>query len=161
MSDEDDMSYVTRKELREELAPLHAAIADIRDRFATKEDLARFATKEDLARFATKEDLARFATKEDLARFATKEDLAASGVNLRAEIAQDTARAINAAFERFGSMFRVLDDKYIDLPIRVTRLEAEGLPTRVAHIEQRLFAPSPSPKRAARRTKPKKRRPAR
>ncbi|HEY4057211.1 MAG TPA: hypothetical protein VGM39_11415 [Kofleriaceae bacterium] len=143
MSDEDDMSYVTRKELREELAPLHAAIADIRDRFATKEDLARFATK------------------EDLARFATKEDLAASGVNLRAEIAQDTARAINAAFERFGSMFRVLDDKYIDLPIRVTRLEAEGLPTRVAHIEQRLFAPSPSPKRAARRTKPKKRRPAR
>lgn len=50
----DDNAPVTRKDLKKELQTFKA---ELRDEFATKEDLKRFATKEDLKRFATKEDL--------------------------------------------------------------------------------------------------------
>ncbi|HEY4175292.1 MAG TPA: hypothetical protein VGM90_00600 [Kofleriaceae bacterium] len=136
MSNEDDMEMITRKDLREELARLHAAF------------------EMSLSQMATKQDLARMATKEDLARTASREDLAA----LRRETAQDTGRAINSAFEQFRFWFTTLDDRYRDLPNRMTSLEDEGLPTRMKHVEQKLFAPPPEPKRAARRATKKRRR---
>jgi len=60
-----------------------AAIKELKETMATKEDLRQFATKEDLERFVTREhfdavikDLKEtMATKEDLRQFATKEDI--------------------------------------------------------------------------------------
>jgi len=58
------------------MATVDFTLEDLREIFATKEDLATFATKSDLAAFATKDDLTGFATKNDLTRFATRDDLA-------------------------------------------------------------------------------------
>lgn len=41
-------------------------IQQLKDIFATKDDLKSFATKDDLKSFATKDDLKSFATKDDL-----------------------------------------------------------------------------------------------
>ena len=49
-------------------------IQQLKDIFATKDDLKGFATKTDLKPFATKDDLKSFATKTDLKPFATKDD---------------------------------------------------------------------------------------
>jgi len=131
-----DSEPVTRKVLREELS-----------KFATKDDLTTFATKDDLTKFATKEDLSRFATKEDLSRFATKEDLdkldvkvetyfgalherlvvvektLATVVAMLQALPAEIARQIRALDEQFRGYLTVIDDKYKDLPERVSRLE--------------------------------------
>jgi hypothetical protein len=51
-------------------ADIHDLRKEIKEQFATKEDLKQYATKEDLKQFATKEDLKQFATKGDFAAFA-------------------------------------------------------------------------------------------
>ncbi|MGE3763468.1 MAG: hypothetical protein AB7L94_14505 [Kofleriaceae bacterium] len=163
MSDpNDDMQYITRRELREELAPIHAvlklivermatkedlaryATKDDLARFATKDDLARFATKDDLARFATKDDLARFATKDDLARFATKDELAACEARLTRHVSDEVARHTNASAEETRALIRALDDKYSDVHPRLERLEAE-------HARPRTRSASPRRTRRTRR----------
>ena len=140
-----DSEPVTRKVLREELSKF--ATKDDLTTFATKDDLTKFATKEDLSRFATKEDLSRFATKEDLSRFATKEDLdkldvkvetyfgalherlvvvektLATVVTMLQALPAEIARQIRALDEQFRGYLTVIDDKYKDLPERVSRLE--------------------------------------
>ncbi len=68
MAHQDDDAPATKKDLRD-------LRQEIKQSFATKEDLKSFATKEDLKSFATKEDLKSFATKDDLKSFATKDDL--------------------------------------------------------------------------------------
>ncbi len=133
------------------LTDIRADIAAVKDdlaRCATKDDLERYATKEDLERFATKEDLERFATKEDLERFATKDDLDdrtrdilktvkmqfdALRMEMRAgfevmnaqfaAFRADVPRQIEAASEDTREWIRSLDDKYRNLPDRVSRLE--------------------------------------
>ncbi|MDB4959369.1 MAG: hypothetical protein JWO36_6938 [Myxococcales bacterium] len=138
MAKRSDMSSpVTRAELRQELsierkayqASLRSEIRSIEERFATKADLQRelerFATKADLERelerFATKADLERYATKADLdlvvGAISSKIDL--MGKQLSAEIAQHT----RAAQESMQTQIAAVDDKYLDLPSRVTRLE--------------------------------------
>jgi hypothetical protein len=48
------------------MAQVDFTLEDLKEVFATKDDLATFATKDDLQRFASKDDLLAFATKDDL-----------------------------------------------------------------------------------------------
>jgi len=125
----DNGTPVTRAQLREELA-----------RYPTRDDL-----REELARYPTREELKETLTQE-LARFATKDDLG--------QLVQTVAKqheAILAKFDQFNELFAqrhehllreigrtaraaaeehrrelgVLDDRYRDLPARVTTLEGE------------------------------------
>lgn len=123
-----DMSTpVTRGELREELDQRLAPLA-------TKAELERFATKADLERFATKADLERYATKADLKaeleRFATKDDLQIWGgallermTGLEQRLGLELARHVKAMQETLSKQVSVIDEKYADLPPRVSRLE--------------------------------------
>jgi hypothetical protein len=140
MTEHPNMSApVTRAELREELADF-ARKSDLAD---LKSDLADFARKSDLADFARKSDLADFARKSDLADlksdltdFARKSDLAA----LRQELVDDFAHIARSLMEHLSSLIAPVDEKYKDLPPRVTRLE------------EAVFSPAP------RSTRPRKRR---
>jgi len=117
---------------------------DLRTEFATKQDLERFATKQDLERFATKQDLERFATKQDLERYVTTERfdrfvaksedttrvlLTAIESNRQAiaslsrDLHADVAQFASSIVEQIRSYIATLDDKYRDLPDRVSRLE--------------------------------------
>lgn len=120
---------VTHQELRAELAhvPTKAELKAELERYATKADLKaeleRYATKADL-----KAELERFATKADLERFATKVDLEVWGGALLARIeamSGELARHTQAVLESLSGQVRVIDEKYADLPDRVTRLEHE------------------------------------
>src|SRR5512139_4039797 len=104
------MQYVTRKELREELEPIHAVLRLIVERMATKDDLARFLTKDDAARFLTKDDAARFLTRDDAARFMTKDDAA----QMEARLLTEMARHIRASNEEVLARISVIDEKYAD-----------------------------------------------
>ena len=94
--------------------------------YATKADLERFATKADLERFATKADLERFATKADLAELAARVrvDLELWGGAIIDRLSKEIAGAAKAAQEAHQSEISVIDDKYADLPGRVSKLEA-------------------------------------
>ena len=118
MAEHDDMdpnTPVTRAELREELRqelakhPTRVELEKVLETLATKADLERFATKADLERFATKLDLERFE-----ARFREFE----------ARLFAELARHSLASRESMSTEVAVVDDKYKDLPERVTRLEA-------------------------------------
>jgi SpoVK/Ycf46/Vps4 family AAA+-type ATPase len=138
---------VTRGELKKELARL-ATKKDLAElRVATKKDLAelRVATKKDLAelRVETKKDLSelRVETKKDLSelRLETKKDLEEAKMELHGAIAMvlkhmdarftqqsvELARHVNAILEEMRTMVKAVDEKYADLPGRVSRLEAE------------------------------------
>ncbi len=138
MSDpNEEMQYVTRKELREELAPIRSELAPIHREFAAihavlKLIVERMATKEDLLRFATKEDLAATEARirADMAAgeariradMATKKELAAT----EARILEDVARHTHASAEETRAQIRVLDDKYSDVHPRLEKLEAHA-----------------------------------
>jgi hypothetical protein len=53
-------------------------IQQLKNVFATKQDLEEFATKKDLEEFATKKYLEKFATKKDLEKFVTKNEFFAA-----------------------------------------------------------------------------------
>jgi hypothetical protein len=120
MVDATNMSTpVTRGELREEIANM-----------ATKVDLANMAIKADLANMAIKADLANMATKADLANMATKADLANMATKARADLdiwggalLAELARHTRASQEEMSTQISTFDDKYADLPARVTHLE--------------------------------------
>jgi hypothetical protein len=135
----------TKQELAGAVAPLATKqeLADAVAPLATKQELADavapLATKQELAdRLA--DAVAPLATKADIeARFATKTELDLWGGALLARMqemfAEQTAamheaiaRALRASQEYFTGLARVLDDKYRDLPPRVTRLEAKVFP---------------------------------
>jgi len=108
-----DMSTpVTRGELREELAQL-----------ATKAEVALLATKAELAQLAS-----QMATKADLAQLAsqmaTKADLEIWGGALFERLMTELARHTRAIQETLSAQLSTFDDKYADLPARVSRLEA-------------------------------------
>ena len=90
---------------------------------------------------------AELASKADL-----NTGLASLGSELRAEmrasenrIILEIGRAVNAVVEQVGANARVVDEKYQDLPARVTVLEEHA-------ADFRLHARPPAPKRS---TKPK------
>lgn len=107
MFDATDMTTpVTRGELREELQRLEARVAQ-----ATKADLEKLEGKLE----------ARFA------QMATKADLEIWGGALLAEIGRHT----RAMQEALSVQVSVVDDKYTDLPGRVSHLEAALLPPKL------------------------------
>jgi hypothetical protein len=116
MMDATDMSTpVTRGELREELAQL-----------ATKAELAQLATKAELAQLATKVDLwggALVARIQSGERFMERllERIDSSEQRLLAELARHT----KASAEAMVAQISIIDEKYADLPLRMSRLEAE------------------------------------
>ena len=148
MPDDPDMSeVVTRAILREELSK---ELSKALEGYATKADLANHPTKaelrEELAKFATKaelrEILANYPTKaelrEELSRFATKHDLEMWGgalfermrtemlameTRLETRLASTLATQTRAIFDETARRMGIVDEKYNDLPARVTRLE--------------------------------------
>jgi chaperonin cofactor prefoldin len=130
---EDMSTPVTRGELRDEIDRLEqkfesrlaqmATKADLAE-MATKADLAEMATKADLAQMATKADLAQMATKADLAQMATKADLNTWGRALVEHLMTELARHTKASQEALSMQISTIDDKYKDLPARVSHLEA-------------------------------------
>jgi chromosome segregation ATPase len=129
-----DMSTpVTRGELREEIQrldlrldhldqKLEQRLAGLEAKMATKADLAQLeaTTKADLAQLE-----AKMATKADLAqleaKMATKLDL--WGGALFERLLTELARHTKAVQEMLSTQVSTFDDKYADLPARVSHLE--------------------------------------
>jgi hypothetical protein len=132
------------------LGDLEAAIAPLATKVELQEAIAPLATKvelqEAIAPLATKVELAEaiapLATKvelqEAIAPLATKVELeiwggallASMGTQLdglRRDLQFDLARHANTIFESAQVMIRAVDDKYADLPGRVTKLESHLL----------------------------------
>ena len=103
---------VTRGELREELNLLRAEF---------REAIAPLATKAELA-----QAIAPLATKAELELWggALMARLDGAIQHLHRELQADLARHANALPEWLGSMLRAHDEKYTDLPGRVSRLES-------------------------------------
>src|SRR5262249_1711833 len=127
------------------------ATKDELKKLATNDELqaavAKLATKDELqaavAKLATKDELqaavAKLATKADLERFPTKEEtklwIETWGLALLARmdereerLMQELARLARAQHEENIKLLAVFDDKYKDLPGRVTRLETTVFP---------------------------------
>jgi hypothetical protein len=114
-------------------------VEDLRDRMATKDDLAQMATKDDLAQMATKDDLEslreqvdyiggqletmrdQMATKGDLAQMATKNDLAQLEARFVAKLQAETT-AIRGDIEQVHMR---LDSIQHALTARLSQLETE------------------------------------
>jgi len=112
---------VTRGELREELNLLRAEFREAIAPLATKAELAPLATKAELA-----QAIAPLATKAELELWggALMARLDGAIQHLHRELQADLARHANALHEWLGSMLRAHDEKYTDLPGRVSRLES-------------------------------------
>jgi hypothetical protein len=140
MKDEMDMSTpVTRGELRQELE--HFRRVELREELEHfRQDLKQeLATKQELehavSQLATKQELehavSQLATKRELemwggALLARLEPLQGMEQRLLAELAHHT----RASQESLSKEISVIDEKYADLPGRVTRLESEVLARR-------------------------------
>ena len=74
-----------------------------------------------------------------------EERLEGKMVSMEERLLREIGHALNVAVEQIGSRFGVVDDKYQDLPGRVTKLEAD-----VAELQQRVPPPEPPRKRASR-----------
>jgi hypothetical protein len=143
----------TKAELRAEIAPLatKAEIALLATKAELRAAIALLATKAELraaiAPLATKVELraaiAPLATKAEIAQLATKVELELWGGALLARlegvlrarfdafehrVLADLARHTNAAFESMSTHMSVIDEKYNDLPPRVSRLEGKVFP---------------------------------
>jgi chaperonin cofactor prefoldin len=104
-----DMSTpVTRGELREEIQRLDLRLDHL------DQKLADMATQ-----MATKADLAQLETK-----MATKADLDLWGGALFERLLTELARHTKAIQETLSTQVSTFDDKYADLPARVSHLEA-------------------------------------
>jgi len=140
MKDEMDMSApVTRGELRQELEHFRQEFRqELKQEFATKQELehavSQLATKQELehavSQLATKQELehavSQLATKQELemwggALLARLEPLQGMEQRLLAELARYT----KASQESMSKEVSVIDEKYADLPGRVSRLESE------------------------------------
>jgi hypothetical protein len=94
----------TKVELAEVRAELETEIQQVQ---LSVEEL-RASTSADFAQLRA--EMAKLATREDLAKLPTHEDL---------------ARHVNAIIESIAPAIRVVDDKYADLPARVSALEQQ------------------------------------
>ncbi|HET7504235.1 MAG TPA: hypothetical protein VFK02_24610 [Kofleriaceae bacterium] len=120
---------------------LHEAIVPLATKVELQEAIAPLATKAEIAPLATKVEL-----QEAVARLATKAELQSCFAALLARIESgeqrmverfdgleqrlraDLAQHVNVIFERTSAMIAVIDDKYADLPGRVSRLETTVFP---------------------------------
>ncbi|HMG56356.1 MAG TPA: hypothetical protein VK601_22810 [Kofleriaceae bacterium] len=103
-----DMSTpVTRGELREEIQRLDLRLDRLDQKFEQR--FAQMATKDDLAELA--------------ARMATKADLEIWGGALFERLLTELARHTKAIQEALSTQVSTIDDKYADLPGRVSHLE--------------------------------------
>jgi hypothetical protein len=123
----------TKAELREAIAPL-ATKAELR------EAIAPLATKAELHE-AIANAVAPLSSKADLeiwggalmARMDAQSELLRREMHtMRRELQADLARHTSAIFESTQVMIRAIDDKYADLPGRVSKLES-----RVPDVEPR------------------------
>ena len=144
MNDGDQV--VTREILRQELA-----------RYPTREELKE-TLRQELARYPTREEL-----REELARFVTREDfglwmqtIAQQHQVLVSEIRashdvllREIGRAARAAAEEHRRELGVLDDRYRDLPGRVTALE-QGLDAHRRDAALHSLRPGRRPRRPTR-----------
>jgi hypothetical protein len=145
MSNATEMSTpLSRGELREELDLLRrefaAQFATVATKaeleklaLATKAELEKLATKAELEKLAlaTKAELEKLATKAELEKLATKKELDLWGGALREQMKEmeerlvvELARHTKASAEQMSRDISVIDQKYADLPGRVSMLEA-------------------------------------
>ncbi|HEY4059305.1 MAG TPA: hypothetical protein VGM39_21960 [Kofleriaceae bacterium] len=113
-----DMEYVTRRELREELAPIHTMLRHLLE-------LAERNVKE-LERHARESERIARELREDVPRW-----IKASAEETRVEFRRDLTAALGVHAEETRTWIATLDDKYKDLPARVTALEQQR-PTHAA-----------------------------
>jgi hypothetical protein len=115
----------TKVELAKAVAPL-ATKVELREAIAKA--VAPLATKVEL-REAIAKAVAPLATKVELEIWggALMARMDAQLDGLRRDLRSDLARHANAIFESAQAMIRAIDDKYTDLPGRVTRLESRQL----------------------------------
>ena len=118
---------VTRGELREELAQLRE---DLDRRFATKAEL-----REEVAKLATKAELHSAleiwagALCEQLKRDAQQREERIVGTitaTITAHVSAEVTRHTGEILERTQTELSVLDEKYQDIPRRLTSLEAQA-----------------------------------
>jgi hypothetical protein len=135
----DGATPVTRDQLREELAryPTHEDL---------REELARYPTRDELKE-TLRQELARYPTRDELADFmraiVLQHDRTLASIDgLRVDI----ARSARAAAEEHRRELGVLDDRYRDLPDRVTTLER----TVDAHARDASLHPDASRRRPRR-----------
>lgn len=121
MSNEADMERpVTRRELKEDLGKVEAKLDAKLDRVEAKAEFARLDA-----------GIARLDAKIEAwggALLARMDGMNAEMAAMRA----DAARQTKAAMEWALAQFRAVDDKYADLPRRVTRLETKVFPPKRA-----------------------------
>jgi hypothetical protein len=135
----DGATPVTRDQLREELAryPTHEDL---------RQELARYPTRDELKE-TLRQELARYPTRDELADFmraiVLQHDRTLASIDgLRVDI----ARSARAAAEEHRRELGVLDDRYRDLPDRVTTLER----TVDAHARDASLHPDASRRRPRR-----------
>ena len=135
----DDSSPVTRAQLREELSryPTREELREELRRYPTREEL-----REELARFVTKDEFGLFVQTvgaqhdklwkavewnagETKALRAEIEQLVHLSAQRHEELLREIGRTARAAAEEHRRELGVLDDRYRDLPGRVTTLERE------------------------------------
>jgi hypothetical protein len=136
----EELEHFRRVELREELEHFRQ---DFKQELATKQELehavSQLATKQELehavSQLATKQELehavSQLATKQELewwggALLARLEPFQGMEQRILAELGRHT----NASQESMSKEISVIDEKYADLPGRVTRLESEVLARR-------------------------------
>jgi hypothetical protein len=124
MSNAIDMSTpVTRGELREEIDRLDARITELSDRMTA--EMATMATT-----MATKTELEMWGGAL-LKRIESGEQRLIERITAtERQLQTDLARHANALHEAMAKMVSGIDDKYSDLPRRVSRLEGTVFRTR-------------------------------
>jgi hypothetical protein len=127
----EELEHFRRVELREELEHFRQ---DLKQELATKQELehavSQLVTKQEFKQ-ELKQEIAQLATKKELemwggALLARLEPLQGMEQRLLAELARHT----KASQESTSKEISVIDEKYGDLPGRVSRLEADALARR-------------------------------
>ena len=103
-------------------------------------DMSTPVTRGEFAQFEIRleQRLAQLATKAEIAQLATKAELEIWGGALLARLLEridsveqrllaELARHTRASYEDMSAQISVIDEKYADLPLRVSKLEAKGL----------------------------------
>lgn len=97
---------------------------------ATRADLKKLETKLENLVTELKAELDTKATKADLERFATKADLDTLSTVLIMRMDELLIRHARGSTEHLTNQIAAVDQKYADIPARVTRLEEGVEPSR-------------------------------
>ncbi|HEY4176264.1 MAG TPA: hypothetical protein VGM90_05515 [Kofleriaceae bacterium] len=130
------MEYVTRRELREELAPIHAVLQHIVETMERGFRELRQEFRQELRQElgaqigSVRQELAvQIRASADEVRRDVAVQIRASAEALRAEMREDMTAMLRVNTEETRMWFATLDDKYKDIPARVTALEQRGGPS--------------------------------